>query len=237
MRSAGLSSVGWDEDAGATALLHGARTLSQRRARDSRWLVRGGPGTGKSMLLATAVSEAIAGGVWGGRIAVLGSSARSVDQLRRFIASAVAANVPEGTAAASVEPQVRTVHSLAYAIVAMAASRAGAQVPRLLTGAEHDAIFRQALLGYSEDGGLQWPEQVRPALATRGFARELRDVVLRLTERNIAPDKLAEVGVKNRRPLWEAAARFAARHEQEMELRTAQATGEESFPTSLNAAP
>lgn len=236
MRSAGLSSGGWDEDAGATALLHAARTLSQRRARDSRWLVRGGPGTGKSMLLATAVSEAIAGGVWGGRIAVLGSSARSVDQLRRFIASAVADNVPEGTAAASVEPQVRTVHSLAFAIVAMAASRAGAQVPRLLTGAEHDAIFRQALLGYSEDGGQQWPEQVRPALATRGFARELRDVVLRLTERNIAPDKLADVGVKNRRPLWEAAAHFAARHEQEMELRTAQATGEESFPTSLNAA-
>ena len=122
VRSAGLSSGGWDEDAGATALLHAARTLSQRRARDSRWLVRGGPGTGKSMLLATAVSEAIAGGVWGGRIAVLGSSARSVDQLRRFIASAVADNVPEGTAAASVEPQVRTVHSLAFAIVAMAAS-------------------------------------------------------------------------------------------------------------------
>ena len=236
VRSAGLSPGGWGEDADATALLAAARTLTQRPARENRWLVRGGPGTGKSMLLSAAVSEAIAGGIWGGRIAVLGSSARSVDQLRRFISSAVTANVPEGTAAASVEPQVRTVHSLAFAIVAMAASRAGAPAPRLLTGAEHDAIFRQALLGYSEDGGLQWPEQVRPALATRGFARELRDVVLRLTERSIAPDTLVELGNEHRRPLWESAAHFAARHEQEMELRTASTSSEASFPSSLNAA-
>lgn len=236
VRSAGLSPEGWAQDAGAAALLEAARTLAQRPARENRWLVRGGPGTGKSMLLSAAVSEAIVGGIWGGRIAVLGSSARSVDQLRRFIASAIAANVPEGAPAASVEPQVRTVHSLAFAIVAMAASHAGAPAPRLLTGAEHDAIFRQALLGYSEDGGQQWPEQVRPALATRGFARELRDVVLRLTERNVAPDELAELGAEHRRPLWESAAHFAARHEQEMELRTAPSASEDSFPTSLNAA-
>ena len=236
VRSAGLSQGGWAEDAGASALLEAARTLAQRPARENRWLVRGGPGTGKSTLLAAAVSEAIASGIWGGRIAVLGSSARSVDQLRRFIASAVAANVAEGTAAASVEPQVRTVHSLAFAIVAMAASRAGEPAPRLLTGAEHDAIFRQALLGYSEDGGGQWPEHVRPALATRGFARELRDVVLRLTERNVAPEKLSELGAGHGRPLWESAAHFAARHEQEMELRTAASASEDAFPTSLNAA-
>lgn len=236
VRSAGLTTAGWEHNAAAASLLAAARTVSERPARGNRWLVRGGPGTGKSSLLAAAVSEMVSGGIWGGRIAVLGSSARSVEQLRRFISSAVETNVPASSVAAGVEPQVRTVHSLAFAIVAMAASRAGAATPRLLTGAEHDAIFRQALLGYSEDGGLEWPERVRPALATRGFALELRDVVLRLTERNILPHELSELAAKHGKPLWEAAARFAARHEQEMELRSAPSTSEDSFPTSLNAA-
>ena len=236
VRSAGLVRAGWKDNPAASAMLSALRGVSDRPARENRWLVRGGPGTGKSALLAAAVSELIASGIWGGRIAVLGSSARSVEQLRSYISSAVGSNVPADSAAVSVEPQVRTVHSLAFAIVAMAASRAGAATPRLLTGAEHDAIFRQALLGYSEDGGLEWPERVRPALATRGFALELRDVVLRLTERNIFPHELSALAAEHGKPLWEAAAKFAARHEQEMELRSASSTAEDSFPTSLNAA-
>lgn len=234
--SPGFVPSGWMGNPGAEELLSSVRAASGRSPRENRWVVRGGPGTGKTTLLSAAVAGLVAGGTWGNRIAVVGSSARAVAGLRLSLAAALAANGVEGTAAASTEPQVRTLHSLAYAIVSLAAARRGVPAPRLLTGAEHDAIFRQSLLGVTEDGGLDWPEQVRPALATRGFARELRDVVLRLSERNVPPDRLEEIGRARGRDLWVAAARFARAHEQEMALREATGTGEDPFPGALNAA-
>jgi len=217
--------------------LAAVRDARARERSANRWLVRGGPGTGKSALLAASVAGLVGGGVPGGSITVVASSARAVESMQRSISGAMHANAVEGRVAAGTEPQVRTVHSLAYAVVAMAAARRGVPAPRLLTGAEHDAIFRQALLGVVEDGGMEWPESVRPALSTRGFARELRDVVLRLSERGVDPSELERLGRERGNELWVAAAEFARRHEQEMVLRdAASASGEDPFPASLNAA-
>lgn len=229
--SPGVSSSGWSAVPDAEQMLSNLVTGTGAQ----QYVVHGGPATGKSSLLAAAIAAVVSRGIAPNRILAIGSSARSVAQLRDFIDAAFLAQAGE-MANHGLNPQVRTVHSLAFAVMAAAAGAIGVSPPRLLTGAEHDAIFRQALAGYSADGGLRWPEAVRPALATRGFARELRDVVLRTTERSVAPERLAEMGETFERPLWVLAADFARRHEQEMELRTASLPAAEGFPTQLNAA-
>lgn len=234
VRSPGVAPQGWAEIPQAAELL----TELERAAGaggHGTYLVRGGPACGASSLLAAAVAALVAGGVAANRIAVVGSSPRSVALLRQLVEAACAAR-PEDAGRSGMEPQVRTVHALAFAVVAAAAARAGVAPPRLLTGAEHDVIFREALAGYALDGAAAWPERVRPALATRGFARDLRDVMLRMTECSVSPERLAELGAAHGRPLWQSAADFMRRHEQEMELRFAGTPGSEGFPSQLDAA-
>src|SRR5439155_18354716 len=62
-----------------------------------------------------------------------------------------------------------------------------------------------------------WPAELRPALATRGFAGELRDLLLRAVERGVTADQLAAYG----RPDWAAAARFLRQYDDVLALRDA----------------
>lgn len=234
VESPGRAPGGWDEVPQAADMLAELERAAGTGGRGT-FLVRGGPACGATSLLAASVAALVAGGVSANRIAVVGSSPRSVALLRQMVEAACAAR-PEDAGGSGMEPQVRTVHALAFAVVAAAAARAGVAPPRLLTGAEHDVIFREALAGYAVDGGSAWPERVRPALATRGFARELRDVMLRMTERSVSPERLSELGAEHGRPLWQSAADFMRRHEQEMELRFAGLPGAEGFPAQLDAA-
>src|SRR5699024_8650225 len=116
------------------------------------------------------------------------------------------------------------------------AARADAPPPRLRTGAEHDAVIRETLLGEAADGAPDWPERLRPALSTVGFARELRDLLLRSLERGIGPRGLARLGQSAGRPAWEASAGFFRRHEEQMALRSGLRGGESGIPEALNAA-
>lgn len=230
-QSPGVAPQGWREvDAVADML-----ATVEAGTGPGHYVLLGGPATGKSSALAAAIAALIVRGIPANRILAIGTSARSVSQLHGLISAALHARRAQLTDG-GLNPQVRTVHSLAFAVMTAAAGALGVAPPRLLTGAEHDAIFRQSLAGYCDDGGARWPDNVRPALGTRGFARELRDVVLRTTERSVAPHELVELGRTYGRPLWVAAADFAQRHEQEMELRTASLPAAEGFPTQLNAA-
>ena len=78
---------------------------------------------------------------------------------------------------------VRSIHSVAYMIVRAAAQYQHSAIPRLMTGGEQDAVLRQLLTGQAEAGGQPWEEQWRPALTYRGFARGVRDFLLRAVER------------------------------------------------------
>ena len=60
--------------------------------------------------------------------------------------------------------------------------------PRLLSGPEQDLILRE-LLG-DRDPAL-WPVELRPALRTRAFAGELRDLLMRAVERGLDGAELA----------------------------------------------
>ena len=181
----------------------------------------GGPGTGKSsMLVDTAVAH-IAAGADPESILLLTGSARLRAQARAEITARL---LGAGEQQVAREPMVRTVHSYAFALLRQAAQRNGDPPPRLITSAEQDGIIRELLAGNLEDGAdsrVGWPEELRPALATEGFATELRDLMARCTERGVDPLALQRLGRAAHRPEWSAAGRFAQDYEQIMLLRAA----------------
>lgn len=207
------------------------RDWSAPRGPRGRWVVRGGPGSGKTSLIVDVVRAAVVGGVGLDGVLVLTGSARAAAELLDETTRGLPAGLVVGT-----DAPVRTVHSLAHAVVRLAAARVDAAPPRLRTGAEHDAVIRETLLGELADGAPHWPEQIRPALSTVGFARELRDLLLRSLERGIGPRELARLGRSAGRPTWVAAAGFFRRHEEQMALRSGVRGGESDLPEALNAA-
>jgi superfamily I DNA/RNA helicase/RecB family exonuclease len=190
--------------------------------------VLGGPGTGKSSLLVDAAVARIGAGVDPESVLLLTGSGRIGMRARSALTTALLRSGPTGCGRAAVrEPVVRTVHSYAYAVLRRAAERAGDAPPRLVTGAEQDAIVRELLAGDLEDGpraAAAWPAQLRPALTTAGFATELRNLLARCSERGVDPLELERLGRLCRRPEWTAAGQFARQYEQVMLLRAAVGT-------------
>lgn len=183
--------------------------------------VLGGPGTGKTSLLVDAAAAHIAAGVAPGSVLLLtpgriGTTARSAMTTALLGARATGSAVIR-------EPLVRTVHSYAFAVLQLAAQRTGGPPPRLVTGAEQDGVIRELLAGDIEDG-TDWPETLRPALGTDGFATELRNLLARCAERGVDPRALQRLGRRCERPEWSAAGRFARQYEQVMLLRAAVGT-------------
>src|SRR5947208_4403255 len=130
-----------------------------------RGLVRvlGGPGTGKSCLLIDAAAARIAAGVNPESVLLLtgsgriGSRARSALTTKLLRSRAVGPPVCEGETGDALpavirEPLVRSVHSYAFAVLRLAAQRAGGPPPRLVTSAEQDAIIAELLAGEIQDG-------------------------------------------------------------------------------------
>jgi superfamily I DNA/RNA helicase/RecB family exonuclease len=207
---------------------------------DGPLLVIGGPGTGKTSTLVESVAARVAEGTHPERILVLTFSRRAAAALRERIEARLGAAAAPGPGtdrdpalAVTAEPQVRTFHAYAYGLLRTAAARAGAPPPRLLTGPEQDLVIRE-LLVEADDGSsgdapaverVGWPESLRPALRTRAFATELRDLLLRAVERGIGPAELAARGRELRRADWLAAARFYTQYAQVLALRDATGRG------------
>ncbi|GAB2726886.1 hypothetical protein GCM10027089_58540 [Nocardia thraciensis] len=195
------------------------------------WQVLGGPGTGKTALLTDLAVDRIAGGADPESVLVLTHSKQAALRLRNAVTRQLA-EVSGGVPGATREPLVRTVHSYAFAIVRRHAAAHGNPPPRLLTGAEQDVVLREMLRGeladiqegfarsgFGDSEAEWWPQRLQPALGTTGFAEQLRDLMLRATERGLGPEDLIELGRLHDRPEWEAAGRFAERYEQAMLLR------------------
>ncbi|KLO46146.1 ATP-dependent DNA helicase [Mycobacterium nebraskense] len=190
--------------------------------------VLGGPGTGKSSLLVEAAVAHIDAGLDPESVLLLTGSGRLGMKARSALTTALLRPRSTGPCRAAVrEPLVRTVHSYAYAVLRRAAERAGDAPPRLITSAEQDAIIRELLAGDLEDGpraATAWPAHLQPALATAGFATELRNMLARCAERGLDPQDLERLGRRCRRPEWTAAGQFARQYEQVMLLRAAVGT-------------
>ncbi|MGV9613361.1 ATP-dependent helicase [Nocardia xishanensis] len=190
------------------------------------WQVLGGPGTGKTALLTDLAATRIAAGADPESVLLLTHSKQAAAAVRDGVTARSISTNPDdegGVPGATREPLVRTLHSYAFAVLRRHAAAHGNPPPRLLTGAEQDAVLREMLRGDLADiadgaTGL-WPERLQPALGLAGFAEQLRNLMLRATERGIGPEDLIALGREHGKPEWVAAGRFAERYEQAMLLR------------------
>ncbi|MEV2238533.1 PD-(D/E)XK nuclease family protein [Micromonospora sp. NPDC049891] len=185
-------------------------------------LVLGGPGTGKTRTLVEAVTARVIEGVDPERILVLTFSRRGAADLRHRIEARIAATGQRVLR----EPLVRTFPAYAFGLLRRAAAERGEPSPRLLTGPEQDLIIRELLdvVGAEpdvepDDDPVGWPAELRPALRTRAFAAQLRDLLMRAAERGVGPVELARLGERLGRADWPAAARFLRQYVAVLALR------------------
>ena len=190
--------------------------------------VLGGPGTGKSALLIDVAAARIRAGADPESVLLLTGSGRISTHARSALTAKLLGCQDGGVRPAVVrEPLVRSVHSYAFAVLRLAAQRAGGPPPRLVTSAEQDAIIAELLAGEIADGpdpSAPWPAELRAALGTAGFAAELRELLTRCAERGVEPQQLERLGRLSGRREWAAAGRFARNYEQVMLLRAAVGT-------------
>jgi len=171
-------------------------------------LVLAGPGTGKTTTLVESVVARVARGVPVEQVLMLTFSRRAAGEMRDRVAARLGETIRE--------PVARTLHSYAFGVLRLA-NRRGADLgeplppPRLLSGAEQDVVLRELLEGR---GAELWPAALRPALRTRAFAGELRDLLMRAVERGLDGPALAELGHARGRDDWIAAGRFLDEYQQ-----------------------
>lgn len=212
-------------DAAARRVLDGAEGFVR---------VLGGPGTGKTTLLAEVAADRIRrGGVDPDQLLVIAPNRRAAAGLRATISGLLTAG--DENLRTVREPLVRTVHSYAFAVLRLHAAMRDVPGPRLLSGPEQDAVVRELLAGDVEDEAHYWPDRLWPALSVPGFAEELRDLMLRAAERGLGPEDLIRVGRDAKRDEWVAAGRFARQYEQVTLLAGADGAAQESAP-ALDAA-
>ena len=182
--------------------------------RGSPLVIHGGPGTGKTTLLVEAALARIAEGQNPDSILLLTFGRERASELRDAIALR--------TTKTMFEPLARTFHSLAFSIVKMKAK--DDPEPILLSGPEQESYIKELLQGDIADGYKEWPEDLHAALTTNGFARELRDLILRASERGIDADELAALGKSEGEKYWQGAAAFWKRYLNSMVMREISAT-------------
>ncbi len=188
-------------------------TTEQKLVIDSnapRLIVLGGPGTGKTATLVETVVSLIKSDGDPNSILVLTYGRERASELRDKIVIQSGAN--------AFEPIVRTFHSLAFSIIN---TQVEADDPKyvLISGAEQDSFIRELLANPEHSPQVKWPKVLEPALSTKGFARELRDLILRASERNFTYKELIERGHLLNEPWWEPAANFWKIYDQILGIR------------------
>ncbi|MEU3312920.1 ATP-dependent DNA helicase [Streptomyces sp. NPDC006662] len=176
-------------------------------------LVLAGPGTGKTTTLVEAAAARVEAGTDPARILVLTFSRKAAVELRDRAALRL------GGARA---PQATTFHSFCYGLVrAHQDHELFADPLRLLSGPEQDVMVRTLLEGQRRLRSIRWPEDLRAALTTRGFADEVRAVLARARELGLGPRALGAFADRIGRPDWKAAAAFLSEYLDVLDLQGA----------------
>lgn len=173
-------------------------------------VVFGGPGTGKTSTLVRSVISRINIGADPNSILILTYGRESASDLRDQIVS--------HTDSTAFDPLARTFHSLAFSILNEEMSIDDHKY-LLISGAEQDAFIRNLLRNAKVDAKQNWPSDLELALPTRGFAREVRDLILRANERELNYDALRELGKKLGEKYWGSAIAFWDAYDGAMALR------------------
>ena len=167
--------------------------------------IAGAPGTGKTTTaLALAAQVLRTPGVAAQDVLVLAATRRGAGLMRQDLAALAGRTVSA--------PLVRTAPSVAFSILERLAGALHLPAPTLISGPEQDLLLAQLLEGHLEDfgagrGRLPLPDGVPvEALGTRGFRDELRDVIMRASERGLDPVALDELGRLHNRPEWRLSA-------------------------------
>ncbi len=107
-------------------------------------------------------------------------------------------------------PISSTFHSFAYGLVRSHAPAELYAAPlRLLSAPEQDVLIQELLTGPES---LTWPEPMRAAVRTRGFAAEVQSVLARAREKGLDPVDLAELGRSSGDEAYVVAASFMQRY-------------------------
>jgi superfamily I DNA/RNA helicase/RecB family exonuclease len=142
-------------------------------------LVTGGFGTGKTTVLIERFLALLRGGADPDRMALVLGSHRAREHARRALLARLPGSVPS--------LRVATLHGLAYQVVSARYHELRYHAPpTILTAADQFAKVQELLAG--EDPAL-WPAY-RDLLPLRGFADEVRQLVLRAQEALLAPDDI-----------------------------------------------
>ncbi|HOC12969.1 MAG TPA: ATP-dependent DNA helicase [Propionicimonas sp.] len=164
-------------------------------------LLLGGPGTGKTTVLAHAAAldrPSGAGAAAGGAPLVLAASRTAASHLR----NAVTAEFGAG----AWQPTVTTVHALSRSLWRRFAERPQL---RLLAAPEQEFRVRE-LLAYGS--ATRWPDHLRPALGTRGFAAQVRLAIARARQFGLDPEDLVAFGESAGERGWVGLGRFFAEY-------------------------
>ena len=144
-----------------------------------------GPGTGKTTTLVEAIVRRIEDGADPSRVLALTFSRKAAEQLRDRVTARLGRTLSTQLSS--------TFHSFAYGLVRLHAPAELYAAPlRLLSAPEQDVVLQELLTDNPES--VTWPEQLRAAVGTRGFAREVHAVLSRARERGLDPDDLVALG-------------------------------------------
>jgi superfamily I DNA/RNA helicase len=168
---------------------------------DGALLVRGGFGTGKTVLLRERYLSLISSGVDPDRVALVVGSRRARDEARRELLGRLPGSVPS--------LRVSTVHGLAYQVVSARYHALRYEEPPTILAAAEQFGKVQELLG-GEDPA-RWPAY-GGLLRLRGFADEIRQLVLRAQEALVRPEDLAALAEDRGLGGWRELAAFFRRY-------------------------
>ncbi|WP_344151165.1 ATP-dependent DNA helicase [Nocardioides koreensis] len=162
-------------------------------------LVLAGPGTGKTTTLVEAIVRRIDDGARPDQVLALTFSRKAAEQLRDRVTARLGRTMSTGLSS--------TFHSFAYGLVRFYAPAELYAAPlRLLSAPEQDVVLQELLTDNPES--VRWPDALKAAVGTRGFAREVHAVLSRARERGLDPADLVALGRAERVPEFEAAGLF-----------------------------
>jgi len=181
---------------------------------DSRAVVYGSPGSGKTTALRALFMAQIKGDgapLRANEVLAIAGSRDAANTLRDQLAIEFSST--------TAGPMARTLSSFAFQILRHKALAEGAKAPELISGSEQDRLLAEILKDFEtvDLKSLGWPSHINSQIVKlKGFRAELRDLITVCLEYRISPQELAKLGQEHDRQDWTAASTLFAAYEKKL---------------------